>query len=93
MGTQYRSSIFYQNEEQKKMAEEYIRSLNSAGVFRSAIVTKVVPLEAFYPAESYHQHYLDHNPNQPYIANVDIPLQNEFRRAYPEVWNPKSTGK
>ncbi|MES1260511.1 MAG: peptide-methionine (S)-S-oxide reductase MsrA [Acidobacteriota bacterium] len=92
VGTQYRSSIFYQDEEQKKMAEEYIQALNSARVFRSPIVTKVTPLEAFYPAEAYHQHYLDNNPTQPYIANVDIPLQNEFKKAYPELWNPKSTG-
>jgi len=92
VGTQYRSSIFYQDEEQKKIAEEYIQSLNAAHVFRSPIVTKVVPLEAFYPAEDYHQHFLDHNPMQPYIANVDIPLQNEFKKAYPELWNPKSTG-
>jgi peptide-methionine (S)-S-oxide reductase len=92
VGTQYRSSIFYQDEEQKKIAEEYIQTLNAARVFRSPIVTKVVPLEAFYPAEDYHQHFLDHNPTQPYIANVDIPLQNDFKRAYPELWNPKSTG-
>jgi len=92
VGTQYRSSIFYQDEDQKKTAEAYIQSLNAAHVFRSPIVTKVTPLEAFYPAETYHQHFLDNNPTQGYIANVDIPLQNDFKRMYPELWNPKSTG-
>jgi peptide-methionine (S)-S-oxide reductase len=92
VGTQYRSSIFYADEEQKKVAEEYIQSVNAAKVFHSTIVTKIVPLEAFYPAEEYHQHFLDRNPTQGYIANVDIPLQNDFKRAYPELWNPKSTG-
>jgi peptide-methionine (S)-S-oxide reductase len=92
IGTQYRSSIFYADDEQKKIAAEYIQSLNAAKVFRSAIATKVAPLEAFYPAEEYHQHYLDHNPTSSYIANVDIPLQNDFKKAYPELWNPKSTG-
>lgn len=92
VGTQYRSSIFYQGDEQKKIAEEYIQSLNAAKVFRDPIVTKVVPLEAFYPAEDYHQHFLDKNPDQGYIANVDIPLQNNFRKVYPDLWNPKSTG-
>lgn len=92
IGTQYRSSIFFQDAEQKKVAEEYIQALNAAHVLSDPIVTKVVPLEAFYPAEDYHQHFLDHNPDQGYIANVDIPLQNKFRKAYPELWNPKSTG-
>jgi peptide-methionine (S)-S-oxide reductase len=92
VGTQYRSVIFYQGEEQKKVAEEYVRALNAAKVFDGPIVTQIVPLKAFYPAEEYHQHFLDANPNQGYIANVDIPLQNHFRRAYPELWNSKSTG-
>jgi len=92
VGTQYRSVIFYQGEEQKKVADEYVRALNAAKVFDGPIVTQIVPLKAFYPAEDYHQHFLDANPNQGYIANVDIPLQNHFRKAYPELWNPKSTG-
>ncbi len=86
VGTQYRSVIFYANEDQKKVAEEYIRELNSAHVFKDPIVTQLTALKAFYPAEGYHQHFLDHNPTQGYIANVDIPLLNGFKAKYPEFY-------
>ncbi len=86
VGTQYRSAIFYSDEEQKQVAETYVKQLNDAKVFRSKIVTQVVPLMAFYTAEEYHQHYLDHNPNQPYIAQVDIPLLNEYKAKFPEYY-------
>jgi len=88
VGTQYRSSIFYTSDEQKKISEDYIKSLNDAHVFKSPIVTKVVPLEAFYRAEEYHQHFLDNNPTQGYIAAVDIPLLENFKRTYPEFYTP-----
>ena len=67
-GPQYRSAIFTTSDEQKKVAEAYIAQLNAAKVYRKPIVTKVGPLEAFYPAEAYHQDYLTLHPNQPYIA-------------------------
>ena len=86
VGTQYRSAIFYANDEQKKLAEEYIRDLNNAHVFKSPIVTQVVPLTGFYPAEQDHQHFLDRYPTQGYIAGVDIPLLNGFREKYPEYY-------
>jgi peptide-methionine (S)-S-oxide reductase len=86
VGPQYRSSIFYADETQKQVAEAYIAELNKAHVFASPIVTKVVPLTGFYVAEEYHQHYLDRNPNQPYIRGVDIPLLNEFKAKYPEYY-------
>jgi peptide-methionine (S)-S-oxide reductase len=86
VGTQYRSAIFYGDEEQKKVAEDYIRQLDEAHVFKSKIVTQVAPLKAFYQAEDYHQHYLDHNPKQPYIANVDIPLLNNYKATFPEFY-------
>lgn len=86
VGTQYRSVIFYANEEQKKVAEDYIRELNAAHVFKNPIVTQLTPLKAFYPAEGYHQHFLDHNPTQGYIAYVDIPLLNGFKAKYPEYY-------
>lgn len=86
VGTQYRSAIFYSDEEQKKLAEAYIHDLNSAKVFKDPIVTQVVPLQGFYPAEGYHQHFLDHNPNQGYIAAVDIPLLKGFQEKYPELY-------
>src|SRR5947208_5829113 len=66
-GTQYRSAIFYANEEQKKIATDYIKQLEGAGVFSHPIVTQVVPLKGFYAAESYHQHYLQNNMTDPYI--------------------------
>src|SRR3954453_5179747 len=64
-GTQYRSVIFYTSDEQKKVAEAYIAQLNTAKVYKKPIVTKLGPLEAFYPAEAYHQDYLTLHPNQP----------------------------
>jgi peptide-methionine (S)-S-oxide reductase len=86
VGTQYRSAIFYANDEQKKLAEEYIRDLNNAHVFKNPIVTQVVPLQGFYLAEQDHQHFLDRYPTQGYIASVDIPLLNGFREKYPEFY-------
>jgi peptide-methionine (S)-S-oxide reductase len=86
VGPQYRSAIFYAGDEQKKLAEEYIRDLNSAHVFKDPIVTQVVPLQGFYPAETEHQHFLDHNPTQGYIAAVDIPLLNGFKEKYPDFY-------
>jgi peptide-methionine (S)-S-oxide reductase len=85
-GPEYRSAIFYTTDEQKQMAEAYIRDLNAAHVFRNPIVTQVGPLKAFYPAEEEHQHFLDHNPTQGYIAAVDIPKLNGFKAKYPEYY-------
>ena len=93
VGTQYRSSIFYADEEQKRVAEQYIKQLNDAHVFRGQIVTKVVPLEVFYAAEDYHQHYLDLNPTQPYIAAVDIPLLESFKHTYPDLYKKSTRGE
>jgi peptide-methionine (S)-S-oxide reductase len=86
VGTQYRSAIFYANDEQKKLAEDYIRDLNSAHVFKDQIVTQVLPLQGFYLAEQDHQHFLDHNPTQGYIVGVDIPLLNAFKTKYPDYY-------
>jgi len=86
VGTQYRSAIFYADEEQKKIAEAYIEELNNAHVFKDKIVTQVVPLTGFYPAEHDHQHFLDRYPTQGYIAAVDIPLLNGFKAKYPEYY-------
>jgi len=90
VGTQYRSAIFYANDEQKKIAEEYIQELNNAHVFKDPIVTKISPLTGFYAAEDYHQHFLDHNPTQGYIAAMDIPLQKEYKEKFPELWVKES---
>ena len=86
VGPQYRSVIFYEDQEQKEIAEAYIKQLDEAHVLKHAIVTQVVPLKAFYTAEEYHQHFLDRNPNQPYIVAVDIPLLEGFKRAYPDLY-------
>jgi len=92
-GPEYRSAIFYSDDEQKTVAEAYIKELNAARVSKEMdwanekIVTQVVPLRgAFYPAEAEHQHFLDHNPTQGYIAAVDIPLLKKFMAKYPELY-------
>jgi peptide-methionine (S)-S-oxide reductase len=85
-GTQYRSVIFYGNDEQKKIAEAYIAQLDSAKVFRKAIATQVVPLKAFYKAEDYHQNYATIHPNDPYIMFNDAPKVANLRREFPELY-------
>jgi peptide-methionine (S)-S-oxide reductase len=84
-GTQYRSAIFYTDPDQKRVAEAYIQQLTTAKVFHSKIVTQVVPLKAFYAAEEYHQHYLDRNPNNPYIVYNDVPKVKNLQKQYPEL--------
>jgi peptide-methionine (S)-S-oxide reductase len=84
-GTQYRSEIFYTSDEQKHIAEVYIQQLTDAKVFRSHIVTKVAPLQAFYPAEAYHQNYVARNPHQPYVAYNDLPKLTNLHAEFPEL--------
>jgi peptide-methionine (S)-S-oxide reductase len=84
-GTQYRSAVFYADDHQKRIAEEYIRKLDRAGVFQKPIVTQVVPLKAFYPAEDYHQDFMDRNPNHPYIMYWDVPKVKHLKEAFPEL--------
>lgn len=92
VGTQYRSTIFYADANQKAVAEAYINQLNEAKVFKKKIATTVVPLEAFYPAEDYHQHYLDNNPTQPYIVAQDLPKIEDLKRTYPEWYTKEING-
>jgi peptide-methionine (S)-S-oxide reductase len=82
-GTQYRSAIFYNSDEQKRVAEAYIQQLNQAKVFKRPIVTQLMPLKAFYPAEDYHQDFIAHNPDNPYIVYNDLPKLNELKKKYP----------
>jgi peptide-methionine (S)-S-oxide reductase len=84
-GTQYRSAIFYMDDEQKKVAEAYIQQLNAAHVFSRPIVTQVVPYRGFYAAESYHQHFLVNNPNNPYIVYNDLPKLAALKKQYPQM--------
>jgi peptide-methionine (S)-S-oxide reductase len=90
-GTQYRSAIFTANDEQKKVADAYIAQLNAAKVYKKPIVTKVGPLEAFYPAEAYHQDYLTLHPNQPYIAFNDIPKVEAMKKVFAQDYIEKPT--
>ena len=90
-GTQYRSAIFTTNDEQKKVAEAYIAQLNAAKVYKKPIVTKVGPLQAFYPAEDYHQDYLTLHPNQPYIAYNDIPKVENLKKVFADNYIEKPT--
>ena len=83
-GTQYRSAIFTHNETQEKVAEEVIAELNDAGLWDDPIVTEVVPIEAFYAAEEYHQEYFRRNPNQGYCRMVIAPKVAKFRKQYLE---------
>lgn len=85
-GTQYRSAIFFANDEQKRVAEAYIAQLQAARTFPRPIVTQVAPLKAFYAAEAYHQHYLDLNPNQPYIVINDLPKIANLKRQFPALY-------
>ena len=88
-GTQYRSVIFYGNEEQKKIADAYITQLDNSKVFSSAIVTQVVPLKAFYPAEAYHQDYATRHPDQLYIVYNDAPKVAHLKQQFPELYTAK----
>src|SRR5207247_696364 len=84
MGRQYRSAIFYADEDQKRVAEAYIRQLNEARIFHDPIVTTLEPLEAFYVAEEYHQDYAARNPDQPYIVYVAQPKVDKLRENFAE---------
>jgi len=85
IGTQYRSIIFYTNDEQRTQAEESIRKQNSTGLYQQQIVTEVQPLENFYPAEEYHHSYFEKNPSQPYCRAVISPKIQHFLKSNPEA--------
>jgi peptide-methionine (S)-S-oxide reductase len=82
VGTQYRSAIFYQSDEQKTVAEMLIQELDGAGTWGSPIVTKVTPLTDLYSAEDYHQEYYRNNKTQPYCQVVITPKLTKFRKQY-----------
>lgn len=85
-GTQYRSAIFFTNDEQKRVAQAYIEQLNRAQIFRKPIVTQLVPLNGFYAAEEYHQQFLDRNPNHPYIVVHDLPKLAQLREQFSAMY-------
>ena len=90
VGTQYRSGIFYTNEEQREAAEAYIRQLNDAHVFARPIVTEVSPLSRFFMGEEYHQDYALKNPHNPYIQVCDIPKIATLGQQFPELFQEYS---
>jgi peptide-methionine (S)-S-oxide reductase len=88
-GTQYRSAIFYANEDQKRIAEAYISQLNRAKVFARPIVTQVAALQSFNEAEAYHQDYLVNHPDEPYIVINDLPKIENLRKQLPDLYQAK----
>lgn len=89
-GPQYRSAIFYTDDEQKQTADAFIKQLEQSKAFRDPIVTQLVPLQAFYPAEGYHQHFAARNPNYPYIVYNDLPKLEHLRERFPELVKGRS---
>lgn len=85
-GSQYRSAIFYTSTEQQQAAQSYIHKLTVERAFSAPIVTQVVPLQQFYPAEEYHQNYLALHPYQPYIVFNDMPKLEQLRKQYPALY-------
>jgi peptide-methionine (S)-S-oxide reductase len=90
-GTQYRSSIFYADETQQKIAQAYVLQLNKAGVYGASIVTRIDPLKGFYAAEGYHQDFLLNNPTYPYIVINDLPKVRNFQKLLPNLYQAKAT--
>jgi peptide-methionine (S)-S-oxide reductase len=88
VGPQYRSVIFAADDHQQQIAAAYIAQLTAASVFKRRIMTKVVPLTAFYEAEAYHQDYAVHNPRQPYIVINDLPKVDALKKQFPQVYVP-----
>jgi peptide-methionine (S)-S-oxide reductase len=86
IGSQYRSVIFYGNDEQKRIAEAYISQLEQAKLFSRPIVTQVVPLKSFYDAEAYHQDYARFHPDDPYIVRNDAPKVGQLREQFPDLY-------
>jgi peptide-methionine (S)-S-oxide reductase len=86
VGPQYRTAIFFQNEEQERIARAYIDQLTKAKVYPKPIVTQVVKLERFYPAEEYHQNFAERNPTYPYIVYHDLPKVANLKKQFPELY-------
>lgn len=88
MGSQYRSIIFYQNEEQKQIIQKKIEDLSKD--YKKPIAVEVMPFQKFWKAEDYHQNYEKNHPNDPYIRNVSIPRINKFKRKFPQLLQEES---
>jgi len=88
VGTQYRSIAFYRNDQEKAIIEAEIKRLTDAKVYKEPIVTEVLPFKRFYRAEDYHQEYIYHHPENPYVQNVSIPDYLHFRQTFPGPYKP-----
>jgi peptide-methionine (S)-S-oxide reductase len=88
-GTQYRSAIFFASQDQKRISSAYIEQLDAAKVYSKPIATEIVPLEAFYPAEDYHQGYAEQHPENMYIAINDLPKLDNLQKVHPELFVEK----
>ena len=86
VGTQYRSIVFYGDSTQQRAAEASIADLASRKVYAAPVVTQILPLETFYPAEAYHQHYMAHHPTAPYIVYNDAPKIRNLARLLPDLY-------
>ncbi|MFD2246748.1 peptide-methionine (S)-S-oxide reductase MsrA [Pontibacter ruber] len=89
VGTQYRSVIFYHNEQQRQLAEKYKQELDASGAFDAPIVTAIEPYSNYYPAENYHQNYFINNGSQPYCAFVVRPKVDKFRKVFKDKLKPE----
>jgi len=87
-GPQYRSILFYRNNTEKQLAENYIRQLNASKKYNRPIAVQVVPFTKFWEAEDYHQDYIKHNPDQGYVQNVSIPEIKKVQKEYPQLIKP-----
>ena len=89
VGTQYRSAIFYQNDEQKKLAADYIDAINKSKALPKPVATEVTQLKEFYEAEAYHQDYLKNHPTEPYIVYNDLPKLEALKKKFPDMYIEK----
>src|SRR5580692_10018875 len=88
-GTQYRSVIFYGNDDQKRIATAYVDQVDKANVYKRKIVTQIIPAHAFYDAEGYHQDFAVQHPNNPYIATFDLPKLDNLKQQFPDLYTGK----
>ncbi|MEB3310277.1 MAG: peptide-methionine (S)-S-oxide reductase MsrA [Snowella sp.] len=86
VGRQYRSAIFFVNDDQQKIAQNYIQQLTQANIFSSAIVTELSPLREFYSAEAYHQDFMARNPSYPYVVIHDRPKLEQLKRQFADIY-------
>lgn len=93
VGPQYRSVIFYHNEEQKKLAEQSLKKTDKSGLWEDPIVTKIEPLKNYSEAENYHQNFFDNNPNHPYCSVVIAPKLKKFRQEFSHLLKEKKQSK